>query len=1176
MYIKDFFINGFGIFSAQSVSDLENGLNIFYGRNEAGKTTCLEFLRTMLFGFPRMHATHYPPLRGGAHGGSVTLKSDSDGMLHIERRPGKNGLLLTDEHGLAVDAENLVRLMRGVTRQLYDSVYGFGLSELQELKTLSNPEVQNALYGASFGLGSRTVSQALAALQKEMQDIFRAGGSTQPMALRLKELERISLELKQKRAGIEQYNELASRHETLCGQSEILRHELETLEFRKRTLRRHLELRDTWKEHRELLHRLSLIPESNAPFATDSLERLERLCTEKETRALDLDRIAARIDRIREELKQTSPQPGILENESRIQALIEAKAALLKQIEERPQCAAELEQTRDALRDIAANLGPEFDAARFDSFDASVTALDRLDRFEQTLSDAENTFRAARDREKLQENALFEAVREKKQAEFLLAPEKKPDGNVLVTDKAQPLIHARGAIEHCARSIPDLRATVERGRAELTSLFYELGDGWTPHRVENFDVSTAFRARAGELEHALTRARRFYDDAALTHARAEYAWTELKERLAALKAGAAGAGFGARVLLPILSGCGAAAGVILLILGIVQKHGISLFLENRLAALIPGGMLFLAGLTGFGAWALLRASRNNSRETQLKENLEAARRELERAQIQLDEQEAALKKAEGNWMRCIGAICPEAGYSIETVLELIRKITALKGLNRELLPQAARLKELETTLAGYARDLECEPNPESVLKALDKLDAAFRNRQSALDNLSRANERLEHVRAALDKAGEETIAARRSLDELMNKWRQWLSELGLNMGLLPSSVRRIFAEVIRARELMNKARRLEQRLSDLTLAVHHCKDTLDSIPGCANYADENPVRRIDALAATLRAAKDAAVRQQEKTRALDEAVMLKEECIRRLEAAENALSRLLTSVGASNAEHFRAAFESWRRRKELAAQCEELRARLETGAGEGGLAALQATLNRFEENLNVEPETELHDLELACAESATRYQECLEEKGGVAAKLRDMELHGDEARLHKEKAELRAEIETLAKRWSALALARHFLLKAKAKYELERQPEVMREAGELFSSMTIGKYRGLVPTGADAQLAVLMASGSVVPCASLSRGAREQLFLAMRMAYIRDHGRHAEPLPVIMDDILVNFDPERAYRTAQSLANLAENQQVLFFTCHPRTAELLTAFKHKTFEIKDGVMHKKE
>jgi len=67
----------------------------------------------------------------------------------------------------------------------------------------------------------------------------------------------------------------------------------------------------------------------------------------------------------------------------------------------------------------------------------------------------------------------------------------------------------------------------------------------------------------------------------------------------------------------------------------------------------------------------------------------------------------------------------------------------------------------------------------------------------------------------------------------------------------------------------------------------------------------------------------------------------------------------------------------------------------------------------------------------------------------------------------------------------------------------------------------------------------------------LSRGTREQLYLALRFGLIREFGERAEPLPVIVDEILVNFDPERTKRAAEAFAKLSETNQVLVFTCHP-------------------------
>ena len=56
MYLSGFHIDGFGIYHDQGVQDLPPGLVLFVGDNESGKTTLMEFLRTLLFGFPRRAA----------------------------------------------------------------------------------------------------------------------------------------------------------------------------------------------------------------------------------------------------------------------------------------------------------------------------------------------------------------------------------------------------------------------------------------------------------------------------------------------------------------------------------------------------------------------------------------------------------------------------------------------------------------------------------------------------------------------------------------------------------------------------------------------------------------------------------------------------------------------------------------------------------------------------------------------------------------------------------------------------------------------------------------------------------------------------------------------------------------------------------------------------------------
>ena len=167
-------------------------------------------------------------------------------------------------------------------------------------------------------------------------------------------------------------------------------------------------------------------------------------------------------------------------------------------------------------------------------------------------------------------------------------------------------------------------------------------------------------------------------------------------------------------------------------------------------------------------------------------------------------------------------------------------------------------------------------------------------------------------------------------------------------------------------------------------------------------------------------------------------------------------------------------------------------------------------------------------------------------------------------------------MERMAFAWSRISLARSILETAKRTFEQERQPEVIRLASSIFTRITGQRWRGINASLEDASLAILPAQGEPMQPENLSRGAREQAYLALRLAYIKNHALHAAPLPVIMDEVLVNFDPQRAERTARAFVELTGGQgkahQLLYFTCQPHMAELLRKAEPQAalFHVKDG------
>lgn len=90
----------------------------------------------------------------------------------------------------------------------------------------------------------------------------------------------------------------------------------------------------------------------------------------------------------------------------------------------------------------------------------------------------------------------------------------------------------------------------------------------------------------------------------------------------------------------------------------------------------------------------------------------------------------------------------------------------------------------------------------------------------------------------------------------------------------------------------------------------------------------------------------------------------------------------------------------------------------------------------------------------------------------------------------------------------------------------------------------------------DPYIEALQASGEKLLVQELSDGTRDQLYLALRLAFIDQHFDSNQPLPLIMDDILVNFDDLRSKATLQVLAELAEKTQIIYFTHHLSIVEI--------------------
>jgi hypothetical protein len=181
-------------------------------------------------------------------------------------------------------------------------------------------------------------------------------------------------------------------------------------------------------------------------------------------------------------------------------------------------------------------------------------------------------------------------------------------------------------------------------------------------------------------------------------------------------------------------------------------------------------------------------------------------------------------------------------------------------------------------------------------------------------------------------------------------------------------------------------------------------------------------------------------------------------------------------------------------------------------------------------------------------------------RAGLAAKVEATAQDRSTEALQAELADVEQQLATQLDRRRLLERTGLLLEETRLTVARDHQPPVLRDASHWLARLTDGRHTAITTTIDEARLEVHDRDGSVWKPERLSRGTREQVFLALRLALVRDLQRHGVPLPIVMDDALVNFDDERARAAARVLVEFVSDQpgerQMLVFTCHAHVAEI--------------------
>jgi len=204
----------------------------------------------------------------------------------------------------------------------------------------------------------------------------------------------------------------------------------------------------------------------------------------------------------------------------------------------------------------------------------------------------------------------------------------------------------------------------------------------------------------------------------------------------------------------------------------------------------------------------------------------------------------------------------------------------------------------------------------------------------------------------------------------------------------------------------------------------------------------------------------------------------------------------------------------------------------------------------------VEIQNAMSDLKLELHGQRERLAQLTDE---IASRLAEIE---DTVDLGRDLGQAMDEYDRLRARREALILAGDKLKAASEDYRRRIAPSLAKGVGVWLKALTAGRYEtASVDEGIRPR--VQAADGAYHPPEDLSQGARDLVYLALRLALVEQ--LPGEVSPIILDDPCVNMDRGRTRRVMSALGELALRRQVLYLTCHEREAELAAAAGARVF-----------
>lgn len=1146
MKIQQIHINRFGHFHESDLVFAGDGLQVIYGPNEAGKTTLLEFLRGLLFDFPARTPYDFGG-SGDAIAGSATMRMKDGRIAELRRRKGLKDKLHLSLNGPSAPIEEAawLRLLDGADRDLFRSVFAFGIGDLSlGEESLKHESLQSALFAGGLG-GVSSPDEVIGELTKQADDLFKKAGTKPAINVRLAEIKRLTKEIKDGQLRSDNYHDCKVALAKAAEDALRLREEVEQLRRAHTRIEKLVRAWPKWWQlQQKIQERQGLVVPAKVP--QDARQNYSKLA--ESLKALEREQAKQKqdIEVATQGLASLNLDPTAIRFQSEIKSCLELRQSYVEARHDLPELRQQRELEQKQIERELADTCPHWSQADLREHVVDLAARAQIDQaidaYRQRTthrtkllakrdSDVLNLERARDELSDLGEPADVSLLQASLADESDDAANRKQlentNGDLIKLERkiarqiqklVPPLSDTASDIHLLPvpriETINNLASRLNDLQMKLQSLSESIAEDEGKHRSLSASLDAELSSRAVPSLAERESARRHRDQG----------WTLIRQKY---------------------------------VLRDPSDAEIKIWMEDEGA---------INELPSRYEQAVIDADEisdkiyENANEVARREELTRQLAEMS-SQIEAKKQRAVelqrhLDQWQEDWCK-VWQPCGLSPLQPDAMLGWIKdhEAACLSIADRDVLTR--QQTELTDRIAAFEQRLRSvfpgSQDFSSLLASARQAVETSKQQQLRKAELQKEVRRLEKL---LQKYDAELAEVDRDESEATKDWQTMLRLLNFpdhwGMELAREVIDKLNATRVRLEGLPKEDHRIaamQDRIKEFERQVHSLCQSLH-----AELLRDPPELAIKKLDEQFERALEAQRKHDDysikRTTAETQLKRLDEQIAKGLEER----SRWFELAGVKTDEDF---FETVSR-AEAAIRLDQDIDQLQR---EIALIRAGEPQEEFEKLLSSSEESVLQGQERDLAEQLRSAEEARRKADGheavVRSTLNAMDGSENGARLNEQLSRQRSMLAADLDRYMPLIYARHLLRTAVNRFEKENQPAMIAKVSQLLSLMTAGRYSQFDRMGSGKHnMLIRRDDGVELTPEQLSTGTREQLYLSIRLAYVLDYCENHEPLPIVVDDVLVNFDEERSRQTLRALMNIAEQTQVLFFTCHRHMVEL--------------------